>query len=83
MPATAAWANPAGCDNGIIRSTSSTGFLQATATGRCAGDASRTIRAEVKRDAYQGRSDYYYGRGFFTTESTFQDSPHTYQHTCN
>lgn len=50
VPPLAAWANPAGCNNTITGSTSSTGLLKATAGGTCSGVATRTMRAEIKQD---------------------------------
>ena len=109
VPAVAAWANPANCNNTISGSTSSIGQLRATAGGTCLGSATRTMRAEIKRDRsglpdpllaansttvygtrYStpvaacdgGRRDTYYGRGFFTTNSTYRDTAHTVQTTC-
>ena len=106
----AAWANPAGCGNAVSGSTSSIGQLKATATGSCAGKATRTMRAEIKRDrsgipdalvaansttvygtSYStsvascdgGTRATYYGRGFFTTNSTYRDTAHTVQTSCN
>lgn len=110
VPATAAWANPSGCSNAVSGSTTSIGQLRATATGSCSGNATRTMRAEIKRD----RSGYpdalvaansttvygtrystsvascdggmratYYGRGFFTSNPTYQDTSHTVQTTCS
>lgn len=109
VPTVAAWAEPAGCSSSVSGSTSSTGLLQATANGSCAGNASRTLRVEIKQDLSaqpdpllaansdyhygrtysasvsscdHGRTAYYYGRGFFTSNSTYHDTAHTRQTTC-
>lgn len=110
VPATVAWANPAGCSNSSVGGTSSIGELQESARGTCAGNATRTMQAEIKRDIANypdalvskndrtvygtrystptsacdhGMTAVYYGRGFFTVESTYADTAHTMQHTCS
>jgi hypothetical protein len=110
ISALSASAEPPGCSSSVVGSTSSLGLLQATASGSCAGTATRTLRVEIKQDitlqtdplvaansqtatakSYRvavsscdhGKTATYYGRGFFTSQSTFHDTAHTRQHTCN